>query len=407
MNSVLETSNSVAIVVGMGRTAQLGASAVATPSANPLIAGSTIVYTYTLTNSGNVTLKAPFELKNSLGTVIPWDTTPTPCDQSDLAPLATRQCKWTYTVTAGDVTAGSITHTGIASAKYSDGNPPDPDTISAPAVTVFTPVFTGNRFSLNITQNKTVVTPADLTLTYKYTITNTGGTVLSRPYTITFGLDYTAVVGVTGGTPIPADVATVNLDSYSACIKGSLNPGESTDCTYTVVFANTNASATLVNTTTVASIGGTAVDKVYVNGVLKTAPWALPAATFYNCTSTNLTAAIGTIVRDRISWVLTNKVGIALPISNITVNWSTTQSLDSLRLSNSATTINRGTLPDRVSPYISGGGSLRTSTNLAAGNLSTFQTTFTFDFSGRTTPTGLSASITFASPYGGCTRTYP
>jgi LPXTG-site transpeptidase (sortase) family protein len=79
-------------------------------------AGNQIVYTYTVKNDGNSTLKSPFA-------VIDDKLTPDcPSVPSTLAPAATFTCTGTHTVTAADLDAGSITNHVYATGTTQDGD---------------------------------------------------------------------------------------------------------------------------------------------------------------------------------------------------------------------------------------------------------------------------------------------
>src|SRR5207247_1134139 len=68
----------------------------------------TITYTYTITNSSNVTLAGPFSVTDDkLGTFA--------CGTGPLAPGAPTSCTKTHTITQADLDAGSITNTATAS----------------------------------------------------------------------------------------------------------------------------------------------------------------------------------------------------------------------------------------------------------------------------------------------------
>lgn len=73
--------------------------------------GQVITYTYTITNTGNVTLNGQFTVsddKINSGTAFN-------CGVSgDLAPAASRQCTATYTTSTEDLTNGSVTNTAVA-----------------------------------------------------------------------------------------------------------------------------------------------------------------------------------------------------------------------------------------------------------------------------------------------------
>src|SRR6059036_3855940 len=71
--------------------------------------GTVITYTYTLTNSGNITLAGPFSVSdNKLGTI-------SPCGTGPLAPGASTSCTATHTTTQADLDAGSITNIATSS----------------------------------------------------------------------------------------------------------------------------------------------------------------------------------------------------------------------------------------------------------------------------------------------------
>lgn len=374
------SSNTVTASVAISQTPTLSATVSGSPSqptspAATLPAGTVITYTYTLTNTGNVTLSSPFSVTDD-------KTTITCSDQTSMAPAATKTCTGTYTVTAADVEAGSIINTGTASAVFGAQTV----TSSPASFTVIT--YSGARFSLVTTQNKTTVTPADLTITYTYALTNTGGVTLSKPYNITASMQSTLLITGTGGSDTTAPISP---DCTSAA--ASIAPGTSTNCTHTYTHPAGTGSSTLVHSTSAASIGGTPAT-------------SLPAsltATVYNCTTSNFTVGSLSANNKIVTWAITNKVGITLPISSISINWANSGSggsdwqLDGVSLNNSSS-LATGTLPDSSSPYTSGSGTLTGSLNPAA-----YVTTITFTFS-KNNPTGLSASITMASPYGNCSR---
>ncbi len=71
-------------------------------------AGDTLHYTYTITNTGNVTLDGPFTVTDSKIASVSCPATAT------LAPGDSIVCTATYTVTADDVTAGEVVNTATA-----------------------------------------------------------------------------------------------------------------------------------------------------------------------------------------------------------------------------------------------------------------------------------------------------
>ena len=93
-----------------------------TKSASPTVyssSGQVITYTYTIRNSGNVTLSGPFMLSDDhigspLGTAFT-------CGSGPLAPNATTTCTASYSITAADMTVFSVTNTAVATTSF-NGN---------------------------------------------------------------------------------------------------------------------------------------------------------------------------------------------------------------------------------------------------------------------------------------------
>ena len=77
-------------------------------------AGEKIVYTYVLTNTGNVTISSPFTVTDNKTTVT------CPDDPTTLAPHDKITCTSTYTVTAADIAAHSVTNLATGHAVYND-----------------------------------------------------------------------------------------------------------------------------------------------------------------------------------------------------------------------------------------------------------------------------------------------
>ncbi len=145
------------------------------PSFNTL--GQVLTYTFTLTNTGNVTLVDPFTVTDPMITDAGGTIT---CAAPPLAPNATLDCTGNYSVTQADLDAGVINN----SASISDGTTTSPPaTASVPAVQ--TP-------AMEVAKVADPIAPADFivgaTVTYTYTVTNTGNVTLTDPITITDNL---------------------------------------------------------------------------------------------------------------------------------------------------------------------------------------------------------------------------
>nr|AFP55393.1 conserved hypothetical protein [Sulfitobacter guttiformis] len=143
-------------------------------SSEDFTTGTVAVYTYTTTNTGNVTIKTPVVVTDNL--IPSSDITCDAFPAEGLAPGGTYVCRASYTVTATDVDLGSVTN--LASA--SDGTTTSPlasATIperGVPALSILKTVQTGSTFS-----------EVDDQLTYSFLITNTGTRAFASPVTVT------------------------------------------------------------------------------------------------------------------------------------------------------------------------------------------------------------------------------
>lgn len=216
-----------------------------------LTAGTTIVFTYAVTNTGDAAFSrldvTTVEISGT-GTL-----SPATCVGLPLAPGASTTCTADYTVTQRDVDAGGIVHRAFVTAT---GNPGE--TIDTPAEELVLDTVRDPGLSL-----AKAVTPASgpvasgAVVTYSYTITNTG--------TVTV----TALAVVEG-----AFTGTGTLGAI-ACPGTTLLPGEALTCTapYTLTAADI-ARGTLSNTAT--ATGGTPEETV-VTSAASTATRALAA----------------------------------------------------------------------------------------------------------------------------------
>jgi uncharacterized repeat protein (TIGR01451 family) len=177
-------------------------------------AGDTITYGFTVTNTGNVTLNPVAVSDPKLGGAIT-------CPSGALAPGVTITCTpKTYTLTQADVNAGKVDNTATAT-----GTPPTgPDVTDTDSTS--TPVPSGPSIKLE----KSASAIADLdgngpdagdTITYSFTVTNTGNVTLN-----------------------PVTVNDPKLGGAITCPPGALAPGAHVDCagkTYPLTQADVNA----------------------------------------------------------------------------------------------------------------------------------------------------------------------
>src|SRR5436309_1370709 len=168
--------------------------------------GQVITYTYTITNSGNTTLAGPFTVNDNkiVGAIS--------CASSPLAPGASTTCYSSHTITQADIDWGSITNTATAS-----GNGVNSNQASATVNAILTKSLT-----LAKSASPTTYSTDAQTITYTYTITNSGNTTLAGPFTV----NDNKIVGAI------------------SCASGPLAPGASTPCSsppYTITQTDIDA----------------------------------------------------------------------------------------------------------------------------------------------------------------------
>jgi uncharacterized repeat protein (TIGR01451 family) len=176
-------------------------------------AGDTIDYQYVVTNTGSTTISDVAVTDNLVGSVS--------CADPTLAPGASETCTGSYTVTQGDVDAGSVTNTASAS-----GTNPQSTDVTSNSSSVTVDAY--GSLSLTKTSTATSYSAVGDTLPYQYVVTNTGPVTLS-------------------------DVMVIdNLIGSVSCPDPTLAPGASETCTgsYTVTQADVNNGA-VSNTATV------------------------------------------------------------------------------------------------------------------------------------------------------------
>ena len=216
-----------------------------TKSVTPMVAtgaGTTVTYSYLMTNTGNVTLTDV----HSADTKFSGTGTPTPIicpvpsvEQKAMAPPGltldpgqSETCTDTYTLTKGDVNAGEVTNTAIATGTPPSGPPvtsaPSTATVTIPGHPAIVIIKTASPMSLS---------RAGDTVHYRYLVTNTGNVRL---------------------TLLKVNDALAGLSAI-ACPAATLNAGSDMTCTasYRLTQANVNAGkVTNTATTTGTPPGG-------------------------------------------------------------------------------------------------------------------------------------------------------
>jgi uncharacterized repeat protein (TIGR01451 family) len=198
-------------------------------SANPTVVsavGDTVEYTFTVTNSGNVTLddlaidEQSFSGSGSLSAI--------ECPSAPLAPTQSVDCVASYPVSQADLTAGVIDNTARATATSPSGVPVASASSSAS-------VDVEQQASLSLVKS---VTPTD-----------------DEEFTAGQLISYTFVVSNTGNVPVTGiSIAEVSFSGTgptptASCPVTSLDPGDQVTCTasYTLTQADVDSLA-LVNT---------------------------------------------------------------------------------------------------------------------------------------------------------------
>ena len=220
-------------------------------------AGDMIVYTYTVVNTGNVTLSGVtpvdsgptfdgFTGTNSLGSFT-LDTGTLP-----LAPGATAVFKATYTLSALDAYRAAGIPSAVANSATATGSTPGGTTVTSPGDTATTTITAGPKLQVNKTATLddtvgTVPLQAEVgeTITYLYTISNIGNVVL-------------ADVGVNDsheGAPLPGSSFT----GETVTVGGPLGAAASTDVTandgvWSVLQPGATITITYLHTVTQAEV---------------------------------------------------------------------------------------------------------------------------------------------------------
>ncbi|MFE6679744.1 hypothetical protein [Streptomyces sp. NPDC057729] len=174
----------------------------------PYSVGQTVTFSYTVRNTGGLELTDVKVKDDHVADITCQSTTLAPAE----SPGDSTTCSGTYTITASDGTAGSVTNTATATGRT------DGETITSPETQLTLPVG-----APHITLKKRVVTPGPFVVgtkvQYSYIVTNTGSTTL--------------------------DDVLVSDDRVTdvICDATSLAPGAFTTChgTYTITQVDANA----------------------------------------------------------------------------------------------------------------------------------------------------------------------
>jgi uncharacterized repeat protein (TIGR01451 family) len=258
-------------------------------------AGQGVTYSFLITNSGNVPIKAVSAHEVSFSGTGSSPVVSCPPGAAVLVPKASVLCSATYQASQGDIDAGSVTNTAVATGTDPDSNP----VVSSPSTATF-------------------LTTAGPALTVVKSASSTGGSGLHAGDVIT----YSFVVTNTGNVTI-TDVAVdegsfTGSGSLSAvtCPAGasSLAPGSQVTCTatYRVTQADVNAG-NLINSATAVGTppGGVPASVVSPPSTVDVPQQAAPALTLLKTASPTSVSKTGQKVT--YTFLVTNS-------GNVTVN---------------------------------------------------------------------------------------
>jgi uncharacterized repeat protein (TIGR01451 family) len=158
--------------------------------------GDVITYTYVVTNTGNVTLKAPFTVTDDkLGAV---DVTEAP---ATLAPGASFTAEATHSITQADLDAGSIANVAFATGTFGDKIVSSPDDDA---------VVTADQKPAIAVEKKASAEEVELgtPVPYTYKVTNTGNVTLTG---VTLNDDKLGPITLSVATLAPGESTTAEM----------------------------------------------------------------------------------------------------------------------------------------------------------------------------------------------------
>ena len=270
--------------VALTYTASLDVSKV--PSSTTAVVGDQVTYTYTVTNTGNVTLSGLALSDDKIGAITPAKTS--------LASGETTTATATYTVLEGDL-PGPLTNTVTVTATDSQDQP-----VTTTATATVTLTYTASMSVTKVPSSTTAAVGEQVT--YTYTVTNTGNVTLSG---LTLSDDKIGTITPAQTTLASGETTTVT-GTYTV-LEGDL-PGPLTN---TVTVTATDSQNQPVTTTQTATVDLTYVTKLEVAKVASTATAAVGSTITYNYTVKNT----GTVTIDGLT-MTDDKLGTVALDSN-------------------------------------------------------------------------------------------
>ncbi|SEA65022.1 DUF7507 domain-containing protein [Leifsonia sp. 21MFCrub1.1] len=202
-------------------------------------AGQEVVFTFLVTNTGNVDVEGVTVDDRLAAPSSPAGLSPISCPQTALAPAEAITCTATYTVSQADMDAGSVADTATAS-----GTPPatpgdpTPTAISSEPSTVTVAEQTQPGLSIAKTSDTRAATAEGQQIPYAFVVTNTGNVTMTD----------IVVTDTVAAPSTPSGLSAVS------CPSDTLAPGELMTCsaTYTVSATDLLLGSSISDTATVA-----------------------------------------------------------------------------------------------------------------------------------------------------------
>ncbi len=246
--------------------------------------GQTVTYTYTLQNTGNVTLQSPYAITDDKIANVNCSSATSP-----LPPGQSTTCTATYTITQTDLDNGSLINTASATAKDAkDGI----TTVSSASVSYALITYNAPRLTLSIAANPDPATAVGQTIQITFTLKNTGNTPLQPPFSVSYTVGNTSTSLTCGYSPL-------GLGASINCYAG-----------YTVTYSDANNGQIQINATASASSPFTTSSPVSYN-IAVTICDVRHSSISYNSSN------------KRLQMNIYNYGNFAIQVSTITIYWNT------------------------------------------------------------------------------------
>ncbi len=246
--------------VALTYTASLDVAKV--PSSTTAVVGEQVTYTYTVTNTGNVTLKGLALSDDKIGTITPAKTT--------IASGETTTATGTYTVLEGDL-PGPLTNVVTVTATDSQNQP-----VTNTATATVTLTYTASMSVTKVPSSTTAGVGEQVT--YTYTVKNTGNVTLNA-----LALSDDKIGTITPGQTTLASGETTTATGIYTVLEGDL-PGPLTNI---VTVSATDSQNQAVTATQTATVALTYTTKLEVAKVASTGTAAVGSTITYSYTVKN------------------------------------------------------------------------------------------------------------------------